>query len=73
VFTTILIMVRISYVDCLNFIKVKCKTNSVTVGDPRDYKWINTIQLQKTLEQVCFPAILLRLEILTEVDATCKG
>lgn len=22
------------------------------VGDPRDYKWINTIQLQKTVEQV---------------------
>lgn len=22
------------------------------VGDPRDYKWINTIQLEKTLEQV---------------------
>jgi hypothetical protein len=23
------------------------------VGDPRDYKWINTIQLEKTAEQVC--------------------
>jgi hypothetical protein len=22
------------------------------VGDPRDYKWINTIQLEKTVEQV---------------------
>lgn len=22
------------------------------VGDPRDYKWINTIQLERTLEQV---------------------
>ena len=24
------------------------------VGSPRDYKWINTIQLQKTVEQVSF-------------------
>jgi hypothetical protein len=24
------------------------------VGDPRDYKWINTIQLEKTVEQVSF-------------------
>lgn len=23
------------------------------VGDPRNYKWINTIQLSKTVEQVC--------------------
>jgi hypothetical protein len=25
------------------------------VGPPRDYKWINTIQLEKTVEQVCHP------------------
>jgi len=25
------------------------------VGDPRDYKWINTIQLSKTVEQVGTP------------------
>jgi len=33
--------------------EVRCRTDSLIVGDPRDYKWINTIQLQKTLEQVC--------------------
>ncbi|CAN8104506.1 unnamed protein product [Discula destructiva] len=25
------------------------------VGDPRNYKWINTVQLEKTAEQVSFP------------------
>lgn len=28
------------------------------VGDPRDYKWINTLQLEKTVEQVCFSLLL---------------
>ena len=28
------------------------------VGDPRDYKWINTIQLEKTVEQVSIPKLL---------------
>jgi hypothetical protein len=27
------------------------------VGPPRDYKWINTIQLEKTVEQVCRPNV----------------
>jgi len=29
------------------------------VGDPRDYKWINTIQLEKTVQQVCLLSLFL--------------
>ena len=41
------------------------------VGDPRDYKWINTIQLEHTVEQVRLFFGLATSWALMGVDATC--
>lgn len=35
------------------------------VGGPRDYKWINTIQLEHTAEQVRKLSLLPRMNVLT--------
>lgn len=40
-------------VRCLTMMEIGVYYHVDYVGSPRDYKWINTIQLEKTVEQVC--------------------